>query len=499
MSNVFFISDLHLGHANILNFTDSQGKRVREFESATEMHETIIERCNKVVKPKDRLYILGDVAIKRGAISLLEAMNGRKVLVKGNHDCADKDTECLTQRGWLTYDKLSKDDLVWSVNPNTTRGEWKPIDDIIVKHYSGDMVFLKTERMDMLVTPNHRVALSKNGNVDYCLAKELPAVVRIPTTAGSSNEELCIPDDMVRLLGWVYTDGCINKHKGKPHHITIYQSKPDGCEKLRRIMNNLGLKFSERLAKIKEVGYVICGKPIKSVRQPVVFAISANDSKKVFAHVESNKCTLSKTILHLSDRQFRVFVESVIDGDGSWASNNMKKAAVVYGKSQFIDNMAAACVTHGIQCSTSKFRENDTRLNISLDRDSKMFILPHQSKVGNFGTCHYSGVVWCISTEHTNFTVRRNGKVYITGNCFKLKDYLPYFDDIRGVHVMPSRVGILSHVPLHPDSVDRFKLNIHGHTHDRCLDDSRYFNVSCEVLNYTPISYEEILSKVGLK
>lgn len=107
-----------------------------------------------------------------------------------------------------------------------------------------------------------------------------------------------------------------------------------------------------------------------------------------------------------------------------------------------------------------------------------------------------------IKRKDIQLVERLNGrKVLVRGNhdIFQLKDYLPYFDDIRGVHVMPSRVGILSHVPLHPDSVGRFKLNIHGHTHDRCLDDSRYFNVSCEVLDYTPISYEEILSKVGLK
>ena len=47
--------------------------------------------------------------------------------------------------------------------------------------------------------------------------------------------------------------------------------------------------------------------------------------------------------------------------------------------------------------------------------------------------------------------------------------HLPYFDDIRGVHVMPSRVGILSHIPLHSDSVNRFKLNIHGHLHEKSM------------------------------
>ncbi len=62
------------------------GERLRPFSSIEEMHEIIIERWNKLINAKDRVYILGDVAIKRSALKLLESLNGRKVLIKGNHD-----------------------------------------------------------------------------------------------------------------------------------------------------------------------------------------------------------------------------------------------------------------------------------------------------------------------------------------------------------------------------------------------------------------------------
>lgn len=85
-------------------------------------------------------------------------------------------------------------------------------------------------------------------------------------------------------------------------------------------------------------------------------------------------------------------------------------------------------------------------------------------------------------------------KVLIRGNhdIFNMSDYATYFDDIRGVHVMPNHDAILSHVPLHPDSVTRFKLNIHAHLHDGKINDPRYFCASVEHINYTPISWEEI-------
>jgi calcineurin-like phosphoesterase family protein len=102
-------------------------------------------------------------------------------------------------------------------------------------------------------------------------------------------------------------------------------------------------------------------------------------------------------------------------------------------------------------------------------------------------------------------------KVLIKGNhdTCDLKDYLPYFDDIRGVHQFAGMV--ITHIPIHPDSLARWGMNVHGHLHaNRVMYkkehtpknvgcyyytneiDPRYFNVSVEQINYTPISLEEI-------
>lgn len=84
--NAFVTADLHLGHSKSLSFLTPSGERLRPFESIDEMHHVLISRWNKVVGPKDRVYILGDVAITRQSLTLLPEFNGKKVLVKGNHD-----------------------------------------------------------------------------------------------------------------------------------------------------------------------------------------------------------------------------------------------------------------------------------------------------------------------------------------------------------------------------------------------------------------------------
>jgi len=92
---------------------------------------------------------------------------------------------------------------------------------------------------------------------------------------------------------------------------------------------------------------------------------------------------------------------------------------------------------------------------------------------------------------------RLNGKkVLLKGNhdIFNLKDYTPYFDDIRAYKILPKSGIIFSHIPIHPDQLNnRFKLNCHGHLHQNKINDKRYMNLCCENLNYTPIELEEII------
>ena len=90
-------------------------------------------------------------------------------------------------------------------------------------------------------------------------------------------------------------------------------------------------------------------------------------------------------------------------------------------------------------------------------------------------------------------------KVLIRGNhdTFKLKDYLPYFEDIRGCHVYQKRF-LLSHAPWHPGSMTRYDLNIHGHLHTQVVmngeyRDRRYINVSVEQTNYYPVNLDQLV------
>lgn len=88
MRDVWLISDTHFDHAKLLepNFAYEGAPPLRPFSSVDHMHEEMVERWNGVVKPHDRVYHLGDVAIKRKGLSVLSRLNGKKRLYRGNHD-----------------------------------------------------------------------------------------------------------------------------------------------------------------------------------------------------------------------------------------------------------------------------------------------------------------------------------------------------------------------------------------------------------------------------
>ena len=86
MANTFLISDTHFGHGNILTFKQEDGSPLRPFTSVEEMDEEMIKRWNETVKPNDKVYHLGDVAIPKRGLDCLARLNGDKILIRGNHD-----------------------------------------------------------------------------------------------------------------------------------------------------------------------------------------------------------------------------------------------------------------------------------------------------------------------------------------------------------------------------------------------------------------------------
>lgn len=80
----WFVADLHFEHPGIVKERD--GVRKRPFASVEEHDETVIARWNERVGPTDKVYVLGDVCMKKAGLAKVARLNGKKHLIKGNHD-----------------------------------------------------------------------------------------------------------------------------------------------------------------------------------------------------------------------------------------------------------------------------------------------------------------------------------------------------------------------------------------------------------------------------
>lgn len=109
---------------------------------------------------------------------------------------------------------------------------------------------------------------------------------------------------------------------------------------------------------------------------------------------------------------------------------------------------------------------------------------------------------FAIAKKNIAVAGRLNGdKILVRGNhdIYPLKEYTWYFRDVRGSHKLENYV--MTHIPIHPDSVARWcDGNIHGHLHDGFVPhpkwpskpDPRYYCVSVERIDYTPIEFGEL-------
>lgn len=120
---IWFTSDEHYGHKNILNFCG------RPFTDLDEMREGLIKRHNEAVDPGDLVYHLGDMfwrtmnATEMGDILL--RLNGNHYYIRGNHE------EAIDRNpGIASF-------FVWVKERERIKPEGGPKRGIVLDHYAG--------------------------------------------------------------------------------------------------------------------------------------------------------------------------------------------------------------------------------------------------------------------------------------------------------------------------------------------------------------------------
>lgn len=329
--------------------------------------------------------------------------NPRLVLTLGNH-CLSSDTQTFViGKGWVDFTEIDVGDMVVTMGDNNTY-ECNPVKDVVKWFADEDLYTSDTVTNSMNVTGGHRVYYRTcNGTLKVKEAKEFRTEFDVVTSTNSaSSYELT--NEELQIAAWLCTDSCYDKYGC----VTLYQ-RLSNAHKIRNLLDNLGVVYNEthRDRDIKE----ICGKTLK--KRPeigVEFRLSKEASVDLKDRVEVYTNTrLPKLVWKLSNAQWDIFLETLIDADGS-IPTRATTSRVFYGRKDICEDVQIQAHLHGWRGSLTEYRPNQFRVNLTKRSVSRTRL---EKK-------HYSGMVWCITVDNSNFLVRRNNKLQFTGNCDRI-------------------------------------------------------------------------------
>jgi phosphoribosylamine-glycine ligase len=358
--------------------------------------------------------------------------------------CFDESTEMLTKDGWKNYKDIKIGDYALSINPKDKSVDWKPVINKMVFDHDGDMVNIcgegKHTTIDVLVTPEHKMVVSRKGVNELVRADSITSgskILRCGNWIGEDREFVVIPEYIenhwlgrynkefkiihpevkiptsifVKFMGLYLAEGSMGK---KGYTIQISQSiKGSRRGEIEKILNGLGVKYIIQ----KEGDY-----QINSVQFVAYMKLLG-----LFGEKCDNK-HIPKEFKNLTPALLEDMLYGFALGDGSWHKKNNQMSVfttskVLAGDLQEIVHKigyVANCVeykTKGTPMSVNGGKVYYRNHNIFTLSIRKVKTDAYVDK-RNTKTTKYVGKVWdvTVSDWHTLF-VRRNGKAFFSGNC----------------------------------------------------------------------------------
>jgi phage terminase large subunit GpA-like protein len=379
-------------------------------------------------------------------------------------DCFDNQTELLTSEGWKGIHEVCRGLEFATINMSTNEIEYQKPSHIVRREHHGEMIQIKGRRIDILVTPNHRMVTYKKEmqrqydgkrkwNFDVppkiTLAKDLTihhqlklagewvgeqrdvVVFEGPFTGDGRRDRFFtkkVVDASVwaAFLGIYVSEGCKGtvNHKNKKtgylqrmSRVQIDQNEGEEAEKIREIISQLPWKFHERM-----YGNCVRWMCTNSQLQRALDDYGAKCGEKRIG--DWLKQSDSETI--------GIFLDYAIMGDG-WVQTKpgqrLHRSYATVSK-RLADDMQELFLKIGVTANIrtvnpapfrydGKVYDSKTQYHVSECKTQKA------SLDGGAGgarrliaeTVEYSGDVFCATVPNGTLIARRNGKAFVAGNC----------------------------------------------------------------------------------
>lgn len=318
---------------------------------------------------------------------------------KNAHDdfCLSLDTEILTDKGFITYDKMTSDTLVASVVDGKI--VYRKPTKIIYKNYCGKMYEFKSKDLALKVTENHKMLVKHRNSGCYkdMLSQSLFAMpneqryntLQIPVAPIQDKADYPISDELIKQCGWFITEGWINFDKR-------YNSKRYCFGQSIK-----SLKYSEIQAMVKKLGL---NPYIYTRKDGLTYWVYHKKDNALFDSLLADGIHRipRKWLNDFSLRQLRLLLDTLMYGDGTITRNTYHTAS--YDLARDFQELAHKC---GIKTS---IRKSGEMYNCYLMQGDC-------TRIKEVSVTDYNGKVWCVNVDNGYIVTRRNDKIAVTGNC----------------------------------------------------------------------------------
>jgi thymidylate synthase ThyX len=365
--------------------------------------------------------------------------------------CYDAETEVLTDDGWKAWPDVDGSEAFATVNPDSGSLEYQEATEHFVGDYDGEMYRVRSEQVDLLVTPNHRMWVkahdtqaNKRGEEPYRIrhANEIfgkrVAYQKTVEWQGQETGTVAIPgtkriwqtrnratnttrhylgsefplEEFARFLGHWLAEGSINGHQ-----IAIAQNRGERLDAMAENVRAMGLPAYQ----------VATGHGAVRTQN-----IALRDSLAACGRRAHEKC-IPRYVHEWGPGILRIFLEAYVDGDGSRRKDG--NHTVIYTTSKrMADELQVLAIKAGWSANIrvddrtglervlptgQRFRNPRACYIVSLVKTRTRPLVNHNG-AKNDSWQPYKGKVYCVKVPNGLLIVRRNGKPVVSGNTHEL-------------------------------------------------------------------------------
>lgn len=339
-----------------------------------------------------------DTELKRGEV--IEVNNNvigkRRKLITG---CVDKDTEFFTGTGWKKISEYEDGDLVLQYNSDGTATLVKPLQ--YIKRPSNGQYHIKTKYgLDMMLSPDHRnVTFLKDNKYKIMTTEEIVNVHHKTDTGFARKFKLSfnydgdginLTDEEIRLSIAIFADGCFYSPTSNKCIISVKKKRKR--DRLISLLEKANIEYSER---VDDDNYY---------------------NVKFYPPLDRVK-TFPEEWYNCSKHQLEIIFDEVFHWDGYEKENN-QYTTIIKSNADFIQFVCSALGKRGSIYEDKRYKNTTYRVDWS---DRKFASIKRTNNKLNIPLVQpEDGYDYCFSVPSTMLVLRRNDKIFITGNCGSL-------------------------------------------------------------------------------